>query len=402
MRGVNLGNYLEAPPGQDWGAHYSAADFVNIRNQGFDHVRIPIGWNYYLGPGPNYTISNGFFGKVDFMVTNALNRGLGVLINIHNWNEFATDPANYTNQFYAIWRQVAAYYSNSPPQLAFELINEPNVAAASTAVLNPIYGEAIRQMRLSNAGRTIFVGPSQWNSIGELGNLVLPATDTNLIVTVHCYDPFLFTHQGATWAGPDTATTGLIFPGPPATPLTPAAGIGSWATNWIADYNSLPGEGNPSSPLAFKAKLQLAKQWSDYYGRPVHIGEFGCYTMAEPGSRARFYTEFRSAADALGLGWAMWDWKAGFRYWDDSTGRPAQGMSEAMFPAPKLSSTKAGQIPLNEAIGKTFRIERVSAVGPAVAWTSLQTRTLTTTSWIYTDPAAAKTNTAFYRAAWLK
>ena len=34
MRGVNLGNYLEAPPGQDWGSHYTTNDFSNIRSQG--------------------------------------------------------------------------------------------------------------------------------------------------------------------------------------------------------------------------------------------------------------------------------------------------------------------------------------------------------------------------------
>jgi len=71
----------------------------------------------------------------------------------------------------------------------------------------------------------------------------------DLFGTVHCYDPFYFTHQGATWPGPDTATTGLIFPGPPATPLAPAAGVSDWVTNWIADYNTLPADGSPSSPV---------------------------------------------------------------------------------------------------------------------------------------------------------
>ena len=58
MRGVNASDCLEAPPGEDWGSHYATADFVNIRSQGFDHVRIPIGWNYYAGPAPDYVVSN--------------------------------------------------------------------------------------------------------------------------------------------------------------------------------------------------------------------------------------------------------------------------------------------------------------------------------------------------------
>src|ERR1022692_2160351 len=61
MRGANMGNYLEAPPGEDWGSHYTTTDFINARNQGFDHVRIPTGWNYYVGSAPDYIISNSFF-----------------------------------------------------------------------------------------------------------------------------------------------------------------------------------------------------------------------------------------------------------------------------------------------------------------------------------------------------
>ncbi len=39
------------PPGQDWGGHYTAADLRLIQHEGFDHVRIPIGWHHYTGPG---------------------------------------------------------------------------------------------------------------------------------------------------------------------------------------------------------------------------------------------------------------------------------------------------------------------------------------------------------------
>ena len=34
------------------------------------------------------------------------------------------------------------------------------------------------------------------------------------------------------------------------------------------------------------------------------------------------------------MGWAIWDWKAGFRYWDEKAGRPEPGMHEALFGSP--------------------------------------------------------------------
>jgi endoglucanase len=81
--------------------------------------------------------------------------------------------------------------------------------------------------------------------------------------------------------------------------------------------------------------LRLAKQWADYYGRPVHLGEFGCYIKADAESRAHFHRDFRAALDEAGLGWALWDWKAGFRYWDGKANRPEPGMREALFPRGK-------------------------------------------------------------------
>jgi hypothetical protein len=90
---------------------------------------------------------------------------------------------------------------------------------------------------------------------------------------------------------------------------------------------------NPSSPAAFENKLRYVRAWSDYYGRPAHLGEFGAFTKGDPASRARFYSAFRQTAEAQGLGWAIWDWSAGFRYWDKKAGRPMPGMAEALFGA---------------------------------------------------------------------
>ena len=329
--GVNLGNYLEAPPGQNWGVTLSAGEFSLMKREGFDHVRVPIGWHHYAGPPPDFTLAPDIFSKVDFVIAHALASKLAVLINLHGFDEFDRDPAAQTEEFLALWRQIAAHYKTFSSRLAFELDNEPH-GNAKTSGVNPIYTQAIAVIRKSNPRRTIFVEPGNWGSIDELKNFVLPPDD-NIIVSVHCYEPFYFTHQGATWADPDTAVTGIQFPGPPATPLfpPPSLTLHPWVTNWIDRYNTLPTEKNPSSPLAFEDKLKYTRAWSDYYGRPVHIGEFGCFTKADAASRARFYAAFRRAAGKEKLGWAIWDWSAGFRYWDKQQNEPMPGMRAALF-----------------------------------------------------------------------
>ena len=331
QHGVNLGDYLESFPRRSWSVQVGPEEFPQMRHEGFDHVRVPVGWQHYAGPGPDFTLSPQIFAMVDYAVTNTLANGMAVMINIHHFDELDADPQGATDEFIALWRQIAAHYAGYPEKLAFELDNEPH-QNATTALMNPIYARAIAVIRESNPHRTLFVEPGGWGSIGELKNLVLPPDD-NIIASVHCYDPFYFTHQGATWTSGQTPVTGIQFPGPPATPLVPdpELQLKPAMTNWIYRYNTLPASENPSSPLAFAAKLKYVHAWSDYYHRPAHLGEFGAYTKGDPASRARFYAAFRRTAEQEQLGWAIWDWSAGFRYWDKKAERPMPGMAEALF-----------------------------------------------------------------------
>ena len=330
--GVNLGDYLESSPKYfGRGVVVSAGEIAQIKQQGFDHVRVPIGWHNYAGPAPDFVLSPEIFGRVDFIITNAINSGLAVIINIHHFNELDKNPAAATDKFLALWKQIAAHYAKFPAKLAFELDNEPH-DNATTELMNPIYARAIAEIRKSNPKRTLFVEPGGWGGIDELKNLVLPVDD-NVIVSVHCYEPFHFTHQGASWTTADFQQTGIVFPGPPAQPLVPdpKLDLKPYVLNWIEKYNTLPADKNPCGPMAFTGKFKFLRAWSDYYGYPVHLGEFGAYIKADAQSRANFYSAFRRAAEAEKLGWCLWDWSANFRYWDKQAGQPMPGMHDALF-----------------------------------------------------------------------
>ncbi len=112
--------------------------------------------------------------------------------------------------------QLATHYSGFPESLAFEILNEPH-QNASTEFMNGVYAHLLPLLRQTHPDRPIFVGPGQWNGIGELPNLRLPADDSNLVVTVHSYAPFLYRHQGTTRAGTLPYPTNVVYPGPPHT-----------------------------------------------------------------------------------------------------------------------------------------------------------------------------------------
>lgn len=332
QRGVNLGDYLEGSRKNfGRGVTVSAAEIAQIKREGFDHVRVPIGWHQYAGAAPDFTLEPEIFSRVDFIVTNALANQLAVMINIHHFSALDQDPEKATDQFLALWRQIAAHYQDFPAELVFELDNEPH-ENATTALMNPIYARAIAEIRRSNPHRTIVVEPGGWGSIDELNQLVL-SPDDNVMISVHCYEPFHFTHQGAGWTSADFKQTGIVFPGPPAQPLVPDLNLNPkpYVLAWFAKYNTLPADKNPSGPSAFSGKLKFVHAWSDYYGYPVHLGEFGAYIKADPASRANYYAAVRRAAEAEHLGWCIWDWSANFRYWNKSDNRAEPGLHAALF-----------------------------------------------------------------------
>jgi endoglucanase len=109
--------------------------------------------------------------------------------------------------------------------------------------------------------------------------MVLPANDQNLMVTVHCYDPYYFTHQGAEW-DPDCKTTGVLYPGPPPVPLQPDPSIThDWVLTWFRQYDTYPTASNPSSDASFKTRMKNAKA---SIGAPVPEG--GPYRPVRPSS----------------------------------------------------------------------------------------------------------------------
>jgi len=58
---------------------------------------------------------------------------------------------------------------------------------------------------------------------------------------------------------------------------------------------------------------------------PLLCNEFGAYrAYADPASRANWIRDTRTALEADGIGWAMWDYRGGFGVVTKQDGQPAQ------------------------------------------------------------------------------
>jgi len=115
---------------------------------------------------------------------------------------------------------------------------------------------------------TIVVGPAGWNSYYNLA--VMPAyADTNLVVTFHFYDPFLFTHQGASWTDPPGDIAGVPFPYDalrmPACPRHWSARGGRVLMKFI----------RRGSAAHVQSLLDIAVRFRSQRNVPLWCGEFG-------------------------------------------------------------------------------------------------------------------------------
>lgn len=201
-RGINFGNALEAPSEGEWGMTLETLYFDLVKEAGFDTIRLPVSWTTHASTEVPYAIDAAFMDRVQWAVDEATNRGLNIIVNVHHYDELNKDPIDEEVRYLAIWKQIAEHFKDYPNTVYFELLNEPHDAFNSnSAVWNELLAKALNVVRETNPDRAVIIGPNNWNAISNLSQLVLP-DDLNIIVTVHLYDPFEFTHQGAEWVNP--------------------------------------------------------------------------------------------------------------------------------------------------------------------------------------------------------
>lgn len=300
--GVNLGNALEAPAEGEWGMVIREEYLQLIADAGFQSVRIPIRWNAHASYSAPYEIEGDFFERVDEVIGWALDRNLKVIINIHHYNELMESPQSHKERFLALWSQIAKRYQNYPSDLVFEILNEPH-SNMTSGFWNSYLELAINTIRETNEERVLMIGTAPWGGFDGIKSLQLPENDRQLIVTVHYYNPFQFTHQGAEWAGEESE-------------------------NWLGTTWT----GTSQEMSAVDADFDFVEQWATENNRPIHLGEFGAYEKAPLESRITWTEYIRSSAEQRNFSWAYWEFGAGFGIYDRSSDQWREGLLKALLP----------------------------------------------------------------------
>ena len=300
-RGINLGNALEAPNEGDWGVTLQSSYFKLVRQAGFNSVRIPIRWSTHASTEQPYAIDPTFFVRIDWAINQSFSNDLAVVINIHHYEEIMQDPAGHRERFLALWQQIAEHYKNHDADLIFEILNEPN-NALTPDLWNTYLAQALEVIRESNSGRTVIIGTANWGGIGSLSNLEIPVDEQNTIVTVHYYNPFQFTHQGAEWVDGSDAWLG---------------------THWT---------GSASEQQAVNNDLNQAESWGIAHNKPIYLGEFGAYSAADMTSRTLWTNFVARQAETKNMSWAYWEFCSGFGIYDPEQAQWYNNLLNALIP----------------------------------------------------------------------
>ena len=296
---INIGNHLEPERESGWGGkRIDAADFARIRAAGFDTVRLPVRWMNKSDPQPPHALDPAWLARVAEVVDQALAADLNVILNSHHFDAVHEDPPAGAPWLAAVWRQIAAHFADRPAaRLWFEIENEPHDKLDNgnlVATLAP----ALAAIRATNPDRPVVIGGGNWSGVDSLATLELP-DDRNVHPTFHYYEPFDFTHQGASWAGP-----------------VPKAGTRDYGTR--ADAERLAAD-------VAKVRAYIART-----GLTPFMGETGAYdggtSLAE---RIEYHSTVREAFAPTGIGICAWAYTNTFPFWDQKAGQWLPGLRAA-------------------------------------------------------------------------
>jgi endoglucanase len=290
--GVNFGNMLDAPREGDWGLRVED-DFYAPVGTGtpIRSVRLPVRWSNHASPDASAKIDPEFMTRVVQVVDRLLGRGVVVILNVHHYRQLDGDALDSNEtpvasdavepRFIALWAQISARFARHDSRLLFEPYNEPHGRLNDR--WNALLADAVTVIRRDNPDRLLVVGPTHWNAAHALTSLRLP-NDTNIILTVHHYEPFDFTHQGADWVKPVRPT-----------------GLGCC---------------NADQMRRMSAPLDQAVAYAATRGYPVFVGEFGAYQMAALPDRIAYFQTLRSLTAERKLPWIVWELASGFGFFD--------------------------------------------------------------------------------------
>ena len=311
--GVNLGGWFSQCVHTE--EHYDSfikdEDFAVIRSWGADHVRVPVDHELLEDDRGNPRESG--YERLERTVKLCRSNGLNMIIDLHKAAGFSFDPNEgetgffdseaYQRRFYALWESIAERFARYADVLAFELLNEVTEKEYCDA-WNRIAGECIGRIRRYAPDIPILVGGYYHNSAVSVKDIRVPL-DGGIVYNFHCYEPLIFTHQGAYWM----ETMDRSFRIPVGATFGEMDEAGKRMLNGTsAGIDALPNDGVLTSGY-FEDFMREAVLTAERDGVPLYCGEYGVIDLASPEDALKWYGMITAAFEKYDIGRAAWSYR---------------------------------------------------------------------------------------------
>jgi endoglucanase len=292
--GFNFQWMLVKPGERPAPADERALDFMS--HCGFNFVRLPTNYRVWTTGFDYFHPDESILVCLDHHLTSCRERAMHVSLNMHHAPGYCitTDGSEVHNlwldgeaqdAFVFLWQFFARRYRHfSPDQLSFDLINEPPEIGRdgfTRAVHETLIRRTVAAIRAVDPARPITIDGL------DGGNLAVPElADLDATHSGRGYAPYPVSHWGAEWwagwrEGDAPRYPGVLYQGK------------NWGKDDIREFY---------------------EPWRavERAGRPVHIGEFGCYNKTPQADALRWLTDLMSLWREFGWGYAMWNFAGPF------------------------------------------------------------------------------------------
>lgn len=314
-KGVNVTGWFQSGSAREIQfTMFTKNDFEQIKSLGCDVIRLPINLHYMTNGAPDYTLDPLFLNMLDQVVDWAEELEIHLILDNHTFDPSVDTSPDVIHPLKKTWAQMAEHFKNRSEYIYYEILNEPHGIADATWA--QIQQEVIDVIREHDTEHYIVVGGAGWNGYNNLSALPVYADD-KLIYTFHFYDPFIFTHQGATWGSPSMASLANVpFPYQAASmPATPNDLKGTWIESAINNY---PTEGTINR---VRQLIDIAVAFKEQRNVPIFCGELGVYIPnSNNADRILWYEVVTEYLNQKGISWTMWDYKGGFGLFEKNSG----------------------------------------------------------------------------------
>jgi len=311
QRGVNLAVWTGATELDAVHAaqvHPDDADLALIKRLGFQHVRISFdpSWlaDEQLAPRKER------LAEMQRDLARVTDHGLFVVLSLQASSAFKQrlgHDAAWLQSTAALWRTVAKTLQGfGPEQLAFELINEPELD--DPAQVRKLLSTLAAGVRRSAPNHVLVAQGPRYSDVDDLIRLA-PLDDRNVIYSFHFYEPKNFTHQGVPYGWP---MWGLLRDLPyPSSPEAVEPAL-EFMTFEALEHARYYGQQQWNRSKLAEA-LAPAAQWASQHKVTLWCSEFGAYRYhMKPEDRARWLSDTHELLAAQRIGWTLWDYAGYF------------------------------------------------------------------------------------------